>query len=300
MKSVFRLLLLCLSLCCANFASGQLIVAHRGASQDAPENTIAAFELAWEYGSDAIEADFYLTSDSQVACIHDPSTERVGKIKLPVAQTSLADLKQLDVGTWKGPQYAGERIPSLAEVVAVVPDAKTIYIEIKCGPEIVPAVKEELLKSDISPAQIVFISFKPEVIKALKTALPKYSALWIVDFQQDKKTGEWTPDCSEVLGTARRIGADGVDLNGNLEVVNQNFVRRCRNAGLGVHVWTIDDPEVARHFQRLNVASITTNRPRELRKVLFAKDAVSNSVAPPEPATRPPIIKQTASPAAAP
>jgi glycerophosphoryl diester phosphodiesterase len=300
MNAVFRFFLLCLSLCSVNFASGQLIVAHRGASQDAPENTIAAFQLAWEYGSDAIEADFYLTADGQVACIHDPSTERVGKIKLPVAKTSLADLKQLDVGSWKGPQYAGERIPSLAEVLAVVPDAKIVYIEIKCGPEIVPMVKDVLLKSAISPAQIVFISFKPEVIKALKTALPKYSALWIVDFQQDKKTWDWTPGCDEVLGTARRIGANGVDLNGNLEVVNRDFVRRCRAAGLGIHVWTIDDPEVARRFQRLDVASITTNRPRELRKVLFAKDTLSNSAVSLESAVRPPAIKQTALPTAVP
>ena len=160
-----------------NFANGQLLVAHRGASHEAPENTIASFQLAWEQGADAIEADFYLTADRRIACIHDSSTERVSEAKLPVAKTSLAELKQLDVGSWKGPQFAGERIPSLSEVVAVVPAAKTIYIEIKCGAEIVPVVKDVLLKSDISPAQTVFISFKSEVIKALKTELPDCSAL---------------------------------------------------------------------------------------------------------------------------
>ena len=109
MKAVFRLLLVCLSWSCVNFANGQLLVAHRGASHEAPENTIASFQLAWEQGADAIEADFYLTADRRIACIHDSSTERVSEAKLPVAKTSLAELKQLDVGSWKGPQFAGER-----------------------------------------------------------------------------------------------------------------------------------------------------------------------------------------------
>ena len=164
-------------------------------------------------------------------------------------------------------------------------------------------VKDVLLKSDISPAQTVFISFKAEVIKALKTELPDCSALWIVDFQQNKETGDWTPSRDEVLRTARQIGADGVDLCANLKVVDQDFIRRCREADLGVHVWTIDDPEIALHFQRLRVDSITTNRPHELREVLFPKDSLLHAVSPIESVVRPSKnteAEQLATPAAAP
>ncbi|MFV2065815.1 MAG: glycerophosphodiester phosphodiesterase family protein, partial [Pirellulales bacterium] len=102
-------------------ASGQLIVGHRGASHDAPENTLAAFQLAWQRGADGVEGDFYLTSDGHIVCIHDADTERVAGEKLIVAESTLADLRQLDVGAWKGERWRGEKIPTLEEVLATVP-----------------------------------------------------------------------------------------------------------------------------------------------------------------------------------
>lgn len=86
----------------------QLIVAHRGASYDAPENTLAAFRLAFEKDADGIEGDFYLTSDNRIVCIHDSDTERVAGKKLIVAKSTLAELKQLDVGSWKDKKWHAE------------------------------------------------------------------------------------------------------------------------------------------------------------------------------------------------
>ena len=77
------------------------IVAHRGASLDAPENTLAAFRLAWSQGADAIEGDFRLTKDGRIACLHDDTTQRTAGLDLTVADSTLAELRELDVGSWK-------------------------------------------------------------------------------------------------------------------------------------------------------------------------------------------------------
>ena len=79
-----------------------MVVAHRGASGEAPENTIPAFKLAWRQGADAIEGDFHLTKDGQVVCIHDANTKKVAEKNLVVKNTTLAELKKLDVGIKKG------------------------------------------------------------------------------------------------------------------------------------------------------------------------------------------------------
>ncbi|MFM1902441.1 MAG: hypothetical protein RLZZ440_341, partial [Planctomycetota bacterium] len=94
----FRTLPLMFALFLPLAAQAQLITAHRGASYDAPENTLAAFRLAWEQGADAIEADFRLTSDGQIVCVHDADTERVAGVRHVVAETPLAELRALDAG----------------------------------------------------------------------------------------------------------------------------------------------------------------------------------------------------------
>ena len=118
-------------------AFGQLIIAHRGASHDAPENTLSAFKLAIEQGADGFEADFYLTSDGKIVCFHDKDTERIAGKKLLVTQTPLDELQALDVGSWKGPQWKGERMPTMEDVLAAVPAGKKIFIELKSSAEIV-------------------------------------------------------------------------------------------------------------------------------------------------------------------
>ena len=100
--------------------SGELeIIAHRGASWDAPENSRAAVELAWRQGADAVEADFRLTRDGRIVAAHDDSLKRVTGVDLRVSEHSLDELRQLDIGGWKGPQWSGERIATLEEMLAV-------------------------------------------------------------------------------------------------------------------------------------------------------------------------------------
>ena len=115
-----------------------LVVAHRGASHDAPENTLPAFELAWTQGADAIEGDFLLTKDNRIVCIHDGSTKRLTDRNLVVRGSTLKELRELDVGYWKHEKFKGTKIPTIAEVFATIPKGMKIFVEVKCGKEIIP------------------------------------------------------------------------------------------------------------------------------------------------------------------
>ena len=149
-----------------------------------------------------------------------------------------------------------------------MPEGKLIFIEIKCGPEIVPKLKLALDGSQLQPAQTVVISFQESVIRAVKKQLPAVKAYWLTGFKQDKATGRWLPKRDEILATLHSSGADGLDTNANREVVNEPFVQAIRQAGYELHVWTIDDPQDARYFQQLGIDSITTNRPQLIRQQL--------------------------------
>lgn len=252
-------------------AAAQVIVAHRGASHDAPENTLSAFRLALEQGADGIEGDFYVTQDKQVVCLHDKDTKRTGGKKLDVAKSTLAELRALDYGAWKGPEFAGEPIPTFEEVLNLVPAGKLFVIELKTGPEIVPLVKKcleaDAKKRDAS--DFLFISFHADTIAKCKQLLPAVRAHWLTGFKTDKQTGVCTPDATTICRTVEEIGADGVGMQANRQQVQKNFVIDLKSGGCReFHVWTIDEPADARYFQKLGAVGITTNRPQFIRESL--------------------------------
>ena len=117
------------------------IIAHRGASHDAPENTLAAIRLAWQQEADAVEVDVQLSKDGKLVVIHDDNTKRSGRFARKVNAQTLDELRKLDVGRWKGKRWAGEKIPTLAAVLATVPDGKRLFVEFKCGPDGIPEFK---------------------------------------------------------------------------------------------------------------------------------------------------------------
>ena len=114
-----------------------LIIAHRGESFNAPENTMAAINLAWERDAEAVEIDVQLSKDNELVVIHDMDTKRLTGIDKKVKDQTLAELKKLDVGSWKDITFKDERIPTLDEVLATVPTGKKLIVEIKSGPEMV-------------------------------------------------------------------------------------------------------------------------------------------------------------------
>src|SRR5262245_27030179 len=109
------------------------IIAHRGASHEAPENTLAAIHLAWEQQADAVEIDVRLSQGNRLVVLHDGTTAKTAGVNKPVHRQTLAELLQLDVGRWKGPRWAGQRVPILAEALDSVPGGKRLFVEIKCG-----------------------------------------------------------------------------------------------------------------------------------------------------------------------
>jgi glycerophosphoryl diester phosphodiesterase len=245
------------------------IVAHRGASFDAPENTLAAFRLAWQQNADLIEGDFRLTRDGQIICIHDATTDRTTGHKAKIADSTLADLRKLDAGSWKSPKFKGEPLPTLDEVLATVPKDKRILIEIKSGPEIVPPLKAQLAKSPVAPAQTTIISFDQKVIAACKKEMPDRKAYFLFDFKQ--KEGKWNNTPDGVLQLAKSLGADGVDLGLRAETLplfTNDFLKSLKANNLELHVWTVNDPALAREAIRLGAKSITTDKPQSLRDQL--------------------------------
>jgi len=243
-------------------------VAHRGASYEAPENTLAAFNLAWQQDADAIEGDFFLSKDNAIVCIHDKTTKRLANADLVVAESTLEELKELDVGSWKNAKWQGEKIPTIEEVFATVPEGKKIFIEIKCGPEIVPALKKNLLRSKLNPEQTIVISFNKEVIRQVRMTIPEIKAFWLTGFRKDENSGQWTPSLSYIHEVLSDIKATGLDCSARDEVITPSFVESIKDVGMELHVWTVDDPERAKRLRDLGVYSITTNRPGWLREQL--------------------------------
>ena len=157
----------------ASGADSVEIIAHRGESADAPENTMAAFRLAWERGVKAIELDVHLTADGRLIVSHDADTERTAGVKKTIKESTLAMLRTLDVGRWKDARFAGEPMPTLEDALATIPDDARCFIEVKIGPESVPELVEAVRGSGKRPEQLPVISFNADTIAAAKTALPE-------------------------------------------------------------------------------------------------------------------------------
>ena len=241
------------------------IVAHRGASFDAPENTVAAIKLAWEQKADASEFDIFLTKDGELVVIHDATTKRTCGTDLKVSESTLEALRKLDAGKWKGEKFAGEKLPTLDEMLATVPDGKRVFIEIKCGPEAVPEVDRVLKASKLKPEQVCVISFSADVVAASKKLRPDLQALWIVNLAPKNQKPR---NAEELIAKAKEIKADGLDLSATPAILDKTFGDKVKAAGLKLYVWTVDDAELAKKMIAAGAESITTNKPGWLREQL--------------------------------
>lgn len=257
----------------AEYATARL-PAHRGESHLAPENTMAAYALTWKNGEKIIETDIQLTKDGHVVICHDLDTYRTSgqKTKLVIKDSTLEEIQKVDVGAWKGPQWAGQVCPTLKNLYDAMPPQTVCFTEIKSGIDVVPAFVEIVKTSGKGPDQIVVISFKVDALAASKRALPNYKHYLLANHKKDKQ-GRYlpTPNVDEWIQTAKRIGADGLDLQA-LEPLDKSACEKIRGAGLELHVWTIDDPALAKQYLDWGVQSVTTNRPSWLRQELAKFD----------------------------
>jgi len=247
----------------ASAADLPLLVAHRGASHAAPENTLSAFKLAWEEGADGIEGDFHLSSDGEVVCIHDFDTKRVAGKNLVVVETPWTELAKLDVGSWKSPAFAGEKLPRLGDVLDLLPPGKRFFLEIKAGPEIVGPIAKILAEKKADPARVVMISFNSDVIAACREKIPAYQAHLISDLKEFS-------DPLKREGYDKQLetcGAQGLQFNAKAPV-DPAWLSGLKDKGLLLTSWTVDDVTMARKMIGYGVQHITTNRPGPLRKEL--------------------------------
>jgi glycerophosphoryl diester phosphodiesterase len=233
------------------------IIAHRGSSFYASENTLAAFKLAIKENAAGIEGDFRYTKDGYIVCIHDESSLRTSGVDLKIEESTLKEIRELEVGSWKDKKWKDEKIPLLTEILMLLPENRKFYIEIKSDVKIIPYLKEILKATTTVIENIHFISFDKEVIKQSKKEIPQYKAFWLTDFNKENKENL---TAVEILKVLKDIKADGVDCKATANV-DEEFVSIMRNAGMELHCWTVDDVETAKCFVELGFDSITTNKP---------------------------------------
>lgn len=232
------------------------IIAHRGSSFVAPENTVAAAKLAWQQNADAVEVDIYLSKDNRVVVMHDSNTKRTTGQDYKIAETSSEILRTLDAGLWKSEQYKGEKIPFLEEMIATVPDGKKMVIEIKCGVEVLPALKMVVNQSG-KKKQLVFIAFGWETILATKKLFPKNECFWLSSSANDVQAKLNEKDIRKL---------DGINLG--YKIIDEKVALQAKNKKLDLLAWTVDDPQEAKRLAALGVKAITTNKPDLIRSSL--------------------------------
>jgi len=239
---------------------GPFLIAHRGASDAAPENTLAAFRLAWEEGADGIEGDFRLTADGRIVCIHDANTGRTAGKRHIVERCHWKTLSDLDVGSWKSKRFAGERIPLLEEVLEILPAGKRLFIEIKSGPKIIEPLAEVLEAHHADPERIVLMSFDSDIVTACRKRMPAFQSHLIHSLKGVNKPEKAATYAAEF----RQCGAQGLQFDCKARVSAEWLASLDRP----LTSWTVNDVKAARKVIALGVNFITTNKPAELRAKL--------------------------------
>ena len=175
-------------------------------------------------------------------------------------------LRQLDFGSFKSEEFAGERIPFLEDVINTIPRGRKLYVEIKSGPETVPFLKRVILNSG-RESQIVIIGFDFDTMVMSKKMMPDIPTYWLKGTEKKKQTDEWISHDPKLVQKVKDAGLDGLDVH--YAGVDEVFADSVRALGLKLYVWTVDDPVEAVRLVELGVDGITTNRPGFLKAQLL-------------------------------
>jgi len=256
------------------------IVAHRGASHDAPENTLAAVDLAWQQNADAVEIDVQLTADGRLAVFHDPTLWKVARRRTRVSSLTLPELARVDVGSWKDLRWRDERVPELGQVLDHIPPGRRLLVEIKGDVECATAFEREVRRSRLRRDALTAIGFSLDGMKAIKALLPRLQVLWVVKFGRSAASRRWKPRPAEPVRTVRLAGLDGLDVSAR-SPWSEAWVEDLKRHGLALYVWTVDRPSLARRLASLGVDGVTTNRPGWLRQQLKGAGSPPCSLATP-------------------
>jgi glycerophosphoryl diester phosphodiesterase len=277
----------------SNPRSSVEVIAHRGASALAPENTLGAVRLAWELDADAVEVDVHLSANGQLVVIHDETLTRTAGRGERVSDLSDAELSRVDVGSWFGTKWASERVVTLREVLATVPDGKRLFVELKCGTgavnaharrvysghgigfsapisaesvqnkQTLVALEEPLVEVAATPQKVVLIGFDLDLMKAVKQ---RHSAHKVFLIAEQKLDGEvWQPTVEELIEAAKTAKLDGLDLSNTL-AIGRSSVSQIHEAGLSCCIWTVNSLDDARRLIEAGVESLTMDDPRLLQE----------------------------------
>ncbi len=275
------------------------VIAHRGASHDAPENTLAAFELAHEMGADWFELDCYLTRDDAVIVLHDDTLDRTTDGEGPIAEWELSDLRALDAGSWKDARFAGEPLPTLGEALELAKRRIGVYVEIKNmaddgalmaqlldmaadAPVMTPALSRGMLaaieasgtrnlpltRNAIAAIRargmergVVIQSFSPIVCAIARLEAPDIRVELLSGVEADDHAA-WEQVCRWLF----LLDLHGLNLNA--KGVTPGRLAAIQGAGKTVAVWTVNDPPAMRRFAGWGVDAIITDRPDVCLRVL--------------------------------
>ncbi len=248
-----------------------VVIAHRGASLVAPENTLTAYRQAMEQGAQVAETDVHLSQDGAVIVIHDKTLDRTTDGRGKVAEQNLGVLRTLDAGAWFGVAHVGEPLPTLAKLLALVRDKMVLCIEIKAKPdeggERIAARIRDLLDASGGRDQAIIFSFYPRQIAAAKAAMPEVPALFLVEPRKGA-----VPYPTGVLTMARSLGADLIGLDQRRTTAA--FVAQAQAAGFPVFVYTVDAPARIQAMVEAGVDGIITNAPAATQQQV---DAITRS-----------------------
>lgn len=238
-----------------------LIFAHRGASRVAPENTLPAFEAALRLGADGVELDVQYSSDGNLVICHNPTLDKTSNGAGRVSAHTLAELRELDAGSWFGPEFVGTRMPTLDEVLDLLKGKLLVNIELKAlsatskglGVDVVRAVRQHGMMDEV-----VLSCFNPFALRAAKQAGPEIEAALLLA----PDLPGWTR-----WGITRKHSRAEA-LHPELVMVDAAYMAQARKLGLPVRVWTVNEEADMRRMIDLGVDAIITDVPDRLARLL--------------------------------
>ena len=239
-----------------------LVFAHRGASAVAPMNTLAAFKKAMELGADGIELDVQYSSDGALVVIHDTTLEATTNGTGRVVSLTLAELKQLDAGSWFDRRFRGERIPTLAEVFDTIGDRLLVNIELKTfalfpsdgmDRDVAAFIRQRNLYD-----QVIVSSFNPFALRRVKQADPRIETGLL-----------YAPEMPRIYShTWLRPWVRPDALHPEHGMVDERLMRWAKKKGYPVNVWTVNEEEEMKRLIALGVNMIITDHPDRLLALL--------------------------------
>lgn len=236
-----------------------IIIAHRGESFDAPENTLTSINLAWKNNIKSVEIDIHLTKDNEIVVIHDYDTLRVSGTKKVIKKTALQELKLLNFGSYKNFNLLDEHIPTLKEVLETVPSDGKLIIEIKSDDKILNKLKSELTQSKLKNSQIEIIAFDLNTIAKAKQLMPEYKMLYLLDLDYFWPHWMLRINKKRMIRIVKNHNLDGVNVWAG-KILNSKFIKQFQNADLLVYTWTVNNPKTAEKLLDAGINGITTDR----------------------------------------